>query len=130
MDTTEGSTTTVTDPRPRPKRRRRLVIAAVVLVAAVGATSFVWWGNPRMGEGSVISPGEGMSWANDGVTETRMVVRGRHAATVTATFSVRNDGHLPFTVHGLDASTRSNGSHISRSPSWRASPDSISRRPH
>jgi hypothetical protein len=30
-----------------------------------------------------------------------MVVRGRHA-TVTATFSVRNDGRPPFTVHGLD----------------------------
>ncbi|GAA4969017.1 hypothetical protein [Actinoplanes utahensis] len=28
-----------------------------------------------------IGPGEGMSWAGDGVTETRMVVRGRHAAT-------------------------------------------------
>ncbi|KHD75685.1 hypothetical protein MB27_20840 [Actinoplanes utahensis] len=94
----------MTDPRPRPKRRRRWVIAAVVLVAAAGAT-FVWWGNPRMGEGSVIGPGEGMSWADDGVTETRMVVRGRHAATVTATFSVRNDGHLPFTLHGLDVDT-------------------------
>ncbi len=104
MDTTEGSTTTVTDPRPRPKRRRRVVIAAVVLVAVAGA-AFVRWGNPRMGEGSVIGPGEGMSWADDGVTTTRMVVRGRHAATVTATFSVRNDGHLPFTVHGLDVDT-------------------------
>ncbi|WP_328475112.1 hypothetical protein OHA21_17530 [Actinoplanes sp. NBC_00393] len=100
MDTTEDGTTSVSDPPPRSKRRR-LVIAAVVLVAIAGAT-FVWWGNPRMGEGSVIGPGEGMSWAHDGVTETRMVVRGPHAATVTATFSVRNDGHLPFTMHGLD----------------------------
>ncbi|WP_179277132.1 hypothetical protein [Actinoplanes regularis] len=81
------------------------MIAAVVLVVAAAATSFVWWGNPRMGEGGLIGPGEGMSWANDGVTNTRMVVRGRHAATVTATFSVRNDGHLPFTLHGLDVDT-------------------------
>ncbi|GLW35195.1 hypothetical protein [Actinoplanes regularis] len=81
------------------------MIAAVLLVAAAGATSFAWWGNPRMSEGGLIGPGEGMSWANDGVTNTRMVVRGRHAATVTATFSVRNDGHLPFTLHGLDVDT-------------------------
>ena len=43
-----------------------------------------------------------MTWANDGVETTRMLVRGRPVATVTARFSIRNDGHLPFTVHGLD----------------------------
>ncbi|MFC7533034.1 hypothetical protein [Actinoplanes sp. GCM10030250] len=45
-----------------------------------------------------------MSWANDGVTDTRLVVRGRPVGTLTATFSFRNDGRLPFTVHGLDVS--------------------------
>ena len=43
-----------------------------------------------------------MSRANDGVTDTRMVVRGVPVATAGATFSIRNDGHVPFTVHGLD----------------------------
>lgn len=82
-------------------RRRRMWLLAVVAVVLAGAT-FVWWGNPRLGEGSLTGPGDGMSWANDGVEDTRMVVRGGSAATVRATFSVRNDGHLPFTVYGLD----------------------------
>jgi hypothetical protein len=43
-----------------------------------------------------------MTWANDGVEDTRMLVRGRPVATVSARFSIRNDGHLPFTVRGLD----------------------------
>lgn len=101
MDSTHGSTTPVTDPLRRRTLRRRLAVATVVLVGAVGAT-FVWWGNPRLGEGGLVGPGDGMSWANDGVEDTRMVVRGRPAATVRATFSIRNDGRLPFTVHGLD----------------------------
>ncbi len=85
-------------------RRRTLLRLTVAFVALVGVVCavFVWWGNPRLGEGSVVGPGAGMSWANDGVEDTRMVVRGGSAATVSATFSIRNDGRLPFTVHGLD----------------------------
>ncbi len=100
MDPEQGSTTAVTGPHRR-RTLRRLAVATVLLVGVVGAT-FAWWGNPRLGEGSLIGPGDGMSWANDGVENTRMVVRGRPAATVSATFSIRNNGHLPFTVHGLD----------------------------
>lgn len=104
MSTPEGNATTVTDSHPRPKRRLRAVIATTALLAAVGAT-FVWWGNPRMTEGGMIGLGEGITWANDGLTDTRMLISGRHPATVTATFSIRNTGHLPFTVHGLDVDT-------------------------
>jgi hypothetical protein len=59
-------------------RRRRLWLLAVVAVVLAGAT-FVWWGNPRLGEGSLTGPGDGMSWANDGVEDTRIVVRGGSA---------------------------------------------------
>jgi hypothetical protein len=79
-----------------------MVTAVVVLVALAGAGA-VWWGAPRVGAGSVVGPGEGMAWANDGVEDTRMLVRGRPVAAVTATFSIRNEGHLPFTVHGLES---------------------------
>ncbi|MEU4159756.1 hypothetical protein [Actinoplanes sp. NPDC026670] len=75
---------------------------AVLVVLAVSAGA--WWGRPRLGEGSLVAPGTGMSWANDGVEDTRMIVRGKPAATVTATFSIRNDGRLPFTVTGADRS--------------------------
>jgi hypothetical protein len=81
--------------------RTRLAIAAFLLVV-VGGGGFVWWGNPQLSEGGSVGPGDGMSWANDGIEDTRMVVRGRPVGTVTATFSIYNDGHLPLTVHGLD----------------------------
>ncbi|MFD1374163.1 hypothetical protein [Actinoplanes sichuanensis] len=80
-----------------------LAIGTVALIAVL-ASGLVWWGSPRMAEGSVTGPGAGMTWANDGVTDTRLVARGRPVATLTATFSLRNDGRLPFTVHGLDVS--------------------------
>jgi hypothetical protein len=90
------------------KRRRPPLRLAVALVAIVGVVCavFIWWGKPRLGEGGVVGPGAGMSWANDGVDNTRMVVRSGTAGTVTATFSIRNDGRLPFTVHGLDVANR------------------------
>ena len=68
----------------------------MVLVGLVGA-AFVWWGSPLIVDGGLIGTGAGMSWANDGVEDTRMVVRGR-PATVSATFSVGNDGDLPLAV--------------------------------
>lgn len=90
-------------PGARPRRVRLLVSGAVAVIAVI-ASGFVWWGSPRVAAGSVVGPGSGMSWANDGVTNTRLVARGRPVATLTATFSLRNDGHLPFTVHGLEVS--------------------------
>ncbi|HWS31642.1 MAG TPA: hypothetical protein VN408_02750, partial [Actinoplanes sp.] len=104
MDTIAASAPAETTPHPKPRRRHAVIATAAVLLAAAGAT-FVWWGNPRMTEGSVTGPGEDMSWANDGFTNTRMVLKGSHPATVTATFSLYNDGNLPFTVHGLDVDT-------------------------
>ncbi|MEU4218346.1 hypothetical protein [Actinoplanes sp. NPDC026623] len=88
---------------PPPRRTPRLwpVIAAVLLVAAGGGT-FAWWGSPRLAEGGLSGPGKGMSWADDGVETTRMIVRGKPADTVSATFSISNQGHLPITVGGLD----------------------------
>ncbi|MBB3097870.1 hypothetical protein FHR83_005554 [Actinoplanes campanulatus] len=90
---------TRTGPQPwRPWRKlAALVAAALVLLAAV-----VWWGRPRLGAGSLVGLGNGMTWANDGVKDARMLIRGRPVDTVTATFSIRNDGRLPFTVRGLD----------------------------
>jgi hypothetical protein len=78
-----------------------LVVGAALLAAVAGAI-FVRWGQPQLGNGSLVGVGDGMTWANDGVEDTRMLVRGRPVATITATFSIRNEGHLPFTVHGLD----------------------------
>jgi hypothetical protein len=49
-----------------------------------------------------------MTWANDGVDNTRMLVRGRAADTVSARFSIRNDGHRPFAVHGLEVTESEN----------------------
>jgi hypothetical protein len=99
MDSRQGDAPAVTGSR----RRRTLLRLAVAFVAlvGVGCAIFVWWGNPRLGEGSVVGPDAGLTWANDGVEDTRMVVRGEPAA-VHATFSIRNEGRLPFTVHGLD----------------------------
>lgn len=85
-----------------PPRRRRVV--AVALIIALACALVVWWGRPRLGHGGMLALGDGMTWANDGVENTRMLVRGRPVATATAKFSIRNDGHLPFTVHGLDTS--------------------------
>lgn len=82
-------------------RRRRIVLVCALLVA-LAVPAAVWWGQPRLAEGSLVAPGAGMTWANDGVEDTRMIVRGRPVATVTATFTIRNNGRLPFTVSGAD----------------------------
>jgi hypothetical protein len=104
MESMQSGTTAQIGDRPRRPGWRLGVTAVVVLVALAGAvTGVVWWGAPRVGDGSVVGPGDGMTWANDGVEDTRMLVRGRPVATVTATFSIRNEGHLPFTVHGLES---------------------------
>ncbi|WP_188122305.1 hypothetical protein [Actinoplanes lobatus] len=92
---------TRTDVQPWRPRRGLTVLVAAALVLLAGA-AVVWWGNPRLAPGSLVSLGNGMTWANDGVKDTRMLVRGRPVATVTATFSIRNDGRLPLTVRGLD----------------------------
>lgn len=91
----------VAAPRRPPWRRR---VVAVVLGVAVAVAAVGWWGHPRLAPGSIVGLGDGMTWANDGVEDTRMLVRGRPVGTVTATFSVHNDGRLPFTVHGVDRS--------------------------
>jgi hypothetical protein len=88
--------------RPRPRRASRRLTVAIALVVAVAGGIAVWWGQPRLGDGGLVGTGAGMTWANDGIDNTRMIVRGRSVATVSATFSISNDGHLPFTVHGLD----------------------------
>ncbi|GAA0448122.1 hypothetical protein Aca07nite_73140 [Actinoplanes capillaceus] len=90
-----------TGAQPRRSRRGPAVLVAAALVLLAGA-AVVWWGNPRLAPGGLVSLGNGMTWANDGVSDTRMLVRGRPVDTVTATFSIRNDGRLPFTVRGLD----------------------------
>ncbi|MBO3739521.1 hypothetical protein [Actinoplanes flavus] len=87
---------------PRRPRWKRALTASVLLVAGAAA-AIVWWGRPQLGEGGLIAAGDGMTWANDGVANTRMLVKGKPVDTVTATFSIRNSGRLPFTVHGLDA---------------------------
>jgi hypothetical protein len=93
---------------PRPRRRPwRLTVAVTLLLVLMGA-GFVWWAHPRLGEGSSVGIGDGMTWANDGVEDTRVLMRGRPAATVSARFSIRNDGRLPFTVHGLDRAESGN----------------------
>jgi hypothetical protein len=107
MEPVHGSVTAQGSPRLRRTPWRRLMAAATLFVVLAGA-GFVWWGNPRLDEGSLIGPGDGMSWANDGVEDTRMLVRGRTAGTVSARFSIRNDGRLPFTVHGLDRAESGN----------------------
>ncbi|MBB2940766.1 hypothetical protein FB565_000470 [Actinoplanes lutulentus] len=83
-------------------RKRLLVLAVLAAVLIAGIVA--WWGRPQMGEGSVYGSGENMTWADDGVDQTRMVVRDRSHGDPTATFSIRNDGRLPFTVHDLDDS--------------------------
>jgi hypothetical protein len=98
------NTTAEARPHLRLRPRPRLTIAAAVVAVAALAASFAWWGQPRLGAGGLVGIGTGMTWANDGVENTRMLVRGRPVAPVTATFSISNDGHLPFTVHGLDVS--------------------------
>lgn len=101
MDSSRGSVTAGTGPQARRRAWQRPAILAAVLVALACAV-FAWWGQPRLGDGSIVAPGPGMAWANDGIENTRMVVRGRPVATAAARFSIRNDGHLAFTVHGLD----------------------------
>ncbi|WP_433830787.1 hypothetical protein ACQP2E_11775 [Actinoplanes sp. CA-015351] len=83
--------------------RKRLIVVVVVAVALAAGLG-AWWARPRVAEGSLIGAGDGMTWANDGVEDTRMLVRGRQTGPVTATFSIRNDGRLPFSVEGLDVS--------------------------
>ncbi len=100
MEPARDSVTAEAGPQQRRAPGRR-VAAALLLVALAGAV-VGWWGHPRLGEGSLVGVGDGVTWANDGVENTRMLVRGRRVATVSATFSIRNEGHLPFTVHGLD----------------------------
>ncbi|MEV0901889.1 hypothetical protein [Actinoplanes sp. NPDC049802] len=87
--------------QPRRPRLKRAATAAALLVAGAAAV-VVWWGQPQLGEGGLIATGTGMTWANDGVENTRMLVKGKPADTVSAVFSIRNAGRLPFTVHGLD----------------------------
>jgi hypothetical protein len=101
MNSPQGGT--MAAPRRRMPRLR-LAVAAVLLLVAVGGGALAWWGSPSLGDGGLIGPGDGMSWADDGVETTRMVVHGRPADTVSATFSISNQGHLPVTVRGLDVS--------------------------
>lgn len=100
MDSAQGGPSAVTGESRRSAWAWAAAITVVVLVGAVAA--FVWWGSPRLAEGDLVAPGAGMSSVGDGVTDPRMMVRGRPVDTVSATFSIRNDGPMPFTVRGLD----------------------------
>ncbi|GAB7039402.1 hypothetical protein JCM9533A_32520 [Catenuloplanes niger JCM 9533] len=79
-------------------------MVALVVALAAGAAGFAWLARPRLAEGSMLSPGAGFTWANDGVEDTRMLLRGRPVPVASARFTVRNEGRVPVTLTGLDTS--------------------------
>src|SRR4051794_31188879 len=85
MSVDQGSDAVAIGARRRTRRRWLVAgVLVVVLIDVAAARIFVSWGSPRLGQGGLIGPD------------------GSKVATVRATFSISNEGHLPFTVYGLD----------------------------
>ncbi len=73
----------------------------VVLLATGVATWLVAANRARLSDGWMYGPGDGIEVANDGVTDTRWVVRPAPDKTFSLTTSVSNHGRVPITIERL-----------------------------
>ncbi len=79
------------------RRARRLATLAVL---AIAVTAWIWVGtHPRVVAGSFSGGGDDFRIADDGIADTRYVLKGDRGAFLT---SIRNEGRVPVTVLGLD----------------------------
>lgn len=80
-------------------RRRRLWVGGVSAAVLVAVAGWVAVGtHPAVGVGSFSGSGSGFYLASDGISSTRMVLKGDRGVLLV---SVRNTGRVPFTVLGL-----------------------------
>jgi hypothetical protein len=81
-------------------------VLIAVAVLAGGAAGVVWWqvasGRPTLVAGSSAGPDSGVTWANDGIENTKLVLDPVPGSDHTVVVSVRNAGSAPVTIRSLE----------------------------